>query len=36
LWEEGLASGEPIEGGFDPEDIARRGRARLEAWRNEQ
>ena len=29
LWDEGLASGEPVEGGFDAEDIARRGRARL-------
>ena len=29
LWEEGLASGEPVEGGFDAEDIIRRGRARL-------
>jgi antitoxin ParD1/3/4 len=29
LWEEGLASGEPVEGGFDAEDIKRRGRARL-------
>lgn len=31
LWDEGLASGEPVEGGFDAEDIARRGRARLAA-----
>ena len=31
LWEEGLASGEPVEGGFDPDDIIRRGRARLAA-----
>lgn len=27
--EEGLASGDPIEGGFDAEDIKRRGRERL-------
>jgi antitoxin ParD1/3/4 len=27
LWEEGLASGEPVEGGFDAEDIMRRWRA---------
>jgi hypothetical protein len=33
LWEEGLASGEPVEGGFDPTDITRRGRARLAAKR---
>lgn len=33
LWEEGLASGEPIEGGFDPEDIAQRGRVRRVANR---
>jgi antitoxin ParD1/3/4 len=33
LWEEGLASGEPIEGGFDAEDIVRRGRERLAAER---
>lgn len=31
LWEEGLASGEPVEGGFDADDIIRRGRARLAA-----
>jgi antitoxin ParD1/3/4 len=31
LWDEGLASGEPREGGFDAEDIKRRGRARLAA-----
>lgn len=29
LWEEGLASGEPVEGGFDAKDIIRRGRTRL-------
>lgn len=29
LWEEGLASGEPVEGGFDTADIVRRGRERL-------
>lgn len=29
LWDEGLASGEPVEGGFDAEDINRRGRARI-------
>ncbi len=29
LWEEGLASGEPVEGNFDAEDIIARGRARL-------
>lgn len=29
LWDEGLASGEPVEGGFDADDINRRGRARL-------
>ncbi len=29
LYEEGLASGEPIEGGFDAEDIIRRGRERM-------
>jgi antitoxin ParD1/3/4 len=29
LWKEGLASGEPIEGGFDLEDIKRRGMERL-------
>ncbi len=33
LWDEGLASGEPVEGGFDAEDIIRRGRARLAAKR---
>lgn len=33
LWEEGLASGEPVEGGFDAEDIIRRGRERLAAER---
>ncbi len=31
LWEEGVASGEPVEGGFDAEDIGRRGRVRLAA-----
>jgi Arc/MetJ-type ribon-helix-helix transcriptional regulator len=31
LWEEGLASGDPIEGGFDPEDIRKRGLERLKA-----
>src|SRR3954468_13618040 len=31
LWEEGLASGEPVEGGFDAEDIIRRGHERLGA-----
>jgi antitoxin ParD1/3/4 len=36
LWEEGLASGEPIEGGFDPDDIARRGMDRLAALRDSQ
>ena len=29
LWEEGLASGEPVEGNFDAGDIGPRGRARL-------
>jgi antitoxin ParD1/3/4 len=33
LWEEGLASGEPVEGGFDPADIHRRGLERLKALR---
>ena len=33
LWDEGLASGEPVEGGFDAEYIIRRGRARLAARR---
>ena len=33
LWDEGLASGGPVEGGFDAEDIIRRGRARLAAKR---
>lgn len=33
LWDEGLASGEPVDGNFDAEDIMRRGRARLEAFR---
>ncbi len=31
LYEEGLTSGEPVEGGFEVEDIIRRGRARLAA-----
>jgi antitoxin ParD1/3/4 len=31
LWDEGLASGEPVEGNFDAEEIGRRGRARLAA-----
>jgi len=33
LWEEGLASGEPREGGFDAADIIKRGNARLAAKR---
>ena len=33
LVQEGLDSGEPIEGNFDAEDIIRRGRERLAAWR---
>ena len=33
LWDEGLASGEPIDGNFDADDIIRRGRARLAARR---
>ena len=33
LVREGLESGEPVEGGFDPADIARRGRERLAAAR---
>lgn len=33
LWDEGLASGEPVEGGFDADDIIRRGRERLAAER---
>lgn len=33
LWEEGLASGEPVEGGFEAGDIIRRGRERLAAER---
>ena len=33
LWDEGLASGAPIEGGFDADDIVRRGRERLAAER---
>jgi antitoxin ParD1/3/4 len=32
-WEEGLASGPPVDGNFDVEDIVRRGRMRLEAER---
>lgn len=35
LWEEGLASGEPIEGNFDAEDIHRRGLERLNALRSQ-
>jgi antitoxin ParD1/3/4 len=31
LWDEGLASGDPVEGGFDAADIIRRGRERLAA-----
>ena len=31
LWDEGLASGEFIEGGIDPADINRRGMERLQA-----
>lgn len=31
LVEEGLASGEPVEGGFDAADLIRRGRARMAA-----
>lgn len=34
LVDEGLASGEPVDGGFDAADIARRGRARLGAKRH--
>lgn len=34
IWDEGLASGEAVEGNFDAEDIAARGKARLEAKRN--
>lgn len=33
-WAEGLASGESVEGNFDADDVARRGKARLEAKRN--
>lgn len=33
LWDEGMASGEPVEGGFDADDIIRRGRARLATLR---
>jgi antitoxin ParD1/3/4 len=33
LWDEGLSSGEPVEGGFDAEDTIRRGRERLAAER---
>lgn len=36
LVQEGLDSGEPIEGNFDAEDIIRRGRERLAAWRASQ
>ena len=30
-WEEGIASGPPVDGGFDLDDIKRRGEARLAA-----
>jgi antitoxin ParD1/3/4 len=33
LWDEGVASGEPVEGGFDADDIIRRGHERLAAGR---
>jgi antitoxin ParD1/3/4 len=33
LWDDGLASGEPVEGGFDADDIIRRGHERLAAER---
>ena len=33
IWRVGIESGEPVEGGFDVEDIVRRGRERLEARR---
>jgi antitoxin ParD1/3/4 len=33
LWDEGLTSGEPLEGGFDADDIIRRGHERLAAER---
>ena len=33
-WNEGLASGDAVEGNFDVDDVARRGEARLEAERN--
>lgn len=33
-WNEGLASGEPVEGNFDVEEIVRRGRARLATERD--
>jgi antitoxin ParD1/3/4 len=33
LWDEGVASGEPVEGGFDADDIIRRGHERLAAER---
>ena len=32
-WEEGLASGDPIEGNFDPDEIVARNAAKLEARR---
>lgn len=32
-WDEGIASGEAVDGGFDAEDIKRRGRERM-ALRN--
>ncbi|HEX8224979.1 MAG TPA: type II toxin-antitoxin system ParD family antitoxin [Allosphingosinicella sp.] len=33
LWDEGLASGEPVEGGFDAEETNRHGHERLAAER---
>ncbi len=36
LWDEGIASGPPIDGNFDPEDIRRRGLARLAEMRKAQ
>lgn len=36
LVQEGLDSGEPLEGGFDVEDIVRRGQERLKAMRAER
>lgn len=35
LWDEGLASGDAVDGGFDADDIKRRGRARLSAERRQ-